>query len=77
MLKFHPIIACMTLYANFENIFLIRAFWFKHISPIRFKIRNLDEMLLPKNSVPYEGLHYSSPKYQAKIFVSFGQLLFF
>ena len=32
----------------------------EHIFPIKFKIRILDLMLLPKNSVPFEGLYYSS-----------------
>ena len=35
-------------------------FWFKYIFPIQYKIRILDLMLLPKNSVPFEGLYYST-----------------
>ena len=38
----------------------MRVFWFKYIFPIKYKIRILDLMLLPKNSVPFEGLYYSS-----------------
>ena len=48
---------------NFQNIFLIRDFWFRYIFPIKYKIRFIDLMLLPKNSVPFEGLYYSSMKY--------------
>ena len=50
----------MKMHASFQNIFLIRVFWFKYIFPIKYKIRILDLMLLPKNSVPFEGLYYSS-----------------
>ena len=35
-------------------------FGFKYIFPIKYKIRILDLMLLPKNSVPFEGLYYSN-----------------
>ena len=59
MLKFHPITAFMKTYTNFKNIFLVWAFWFKYIFQIKFKITILDLMLLPKNSVPFEGLYYS------------------
>ena len=38
-----------------KKYFLIRVFWFKYIFPIKYKIRTLDLMLLPKNSVPFEG----------------------
>ena len=56
MLKFHPYTAFMKMHANFQKIFLIRIFWFKYIFPIKYKIRILDLVLLPKNSVPFEGL---------------------
>ena len=61
MLKCHPITAFMKTHVNFKKIFLIRVFWFKyiHVFPIKFKIHILDSMLLPKNSVPFEGLYYS------------------
>ena len=59
MLKFHPIIVCMKMHANFQKIFLTRVMWFKYIFPIKYKIRILDLMLLLKNSVPFEGLYYS------------------
>ena len=61
MLKFHPITALMKMHANFQKIFLIRAYWFKYIIPIKNKIRILDLMFLPKNRIPFEGLYYSSP----------------
>ena len=48
------------MHANFQKLFLIRVFWFKYIFPIKYKIRILDLMLLPKNSVPFEGLYFSS-----------------
>ena len=60
MLKFHPITAFMKMHANFPKIFLIRVFLFKYIFPVKYKIRILDLMLLPKNSVPFEGLYYSN-----------------
>ena len=60
MLKCHPITAFMKTHANFKKNFLIRVFWFKYIFTITFKIRILDLMLLPKNSVPFEGQYYSS-----------------
>ena len=60
MLKFHPIAAFLKMHANFQKIFLNRVFWFKYIFPIEYNIRILDSMLLPKNSVPFEGLYYSS-----------------
>ena len=56
MLKFHPITAFIKMHANFQKIFLIRAFWFRYIFPIKYKIRIIDLMLLPKSSVPFEGL---------------------
>ena len=59
MLKIHPITAFMKMHADFQKIFLIRVFWFKYIFPIKYKIHILDLMLLPKNSVPFEGLYYS------------------
>ena len=60
MLKFHPITAFMKMHANFQKIFLIRVFWCTYIFPFEYKIRILDLMLLLKNSVPFEGLYYSS-----------------
>ena len=61
MLKCQPITAFMKTHANFKKIFFIRVFFlFKYIFPIKFKIRILDLMLLPKNSVPFEGQYYSS-----------------
>ena len=38
----------------YKNIF-DRVFWFKYIFPIKYKIRILDLMLLPKNSVHLKG----------------------
>ena len=49
----------MRTHANF-NIFLIMVFWFKYIISFHFKIRILDLILLRKNSIPFEGLYYSS-----------------
>ena len=43
-----------------KKIFLIRVFWFKYMFPIKYKIRILDLILLPKNSVPFEGLYNSN-----------------
>ena len=60
MLKFHPIPAFMKTYTNFKKIFLVRVFWLKYIFLIKFKIPILDLMLLPKNSVPFEGLYSSN-----------------
>ena len=60
MLKFHPITAFMKMHANFKKKFLIRVFWFKYIFPIKYRIRILDLMLLPKHSVPLKRLYYSS-----------------
>ena len=48
MLKFHPITSFMKMHANFQKLFLIRVFWFKYIFTIKYKIRILDLMLLPK-----------------------------
>ena len=45
---------------NCKEIFLIRVFWFKYTFSIEFEIRILDLMLLPKNSVQFEGQYYSS-----------------
>ena len=50
----------MKTYANFKQIFLIMVFWFKYIFSIKFKLRILDLIVLLKNSVPSEGLYYSS-----------------
>ena len=50
----------MKKHANFQKYFLISVFWFKCIFPIKNKIHILDLMLLPKNSVPFEGLYYSN-----------------
>ena len=77
MLKFHPIPAFMKTYTNFKKIFLVSVFWLKYIFLIKFKIPILDLMLLPKNSVPFEGLysftvicntfdlHYATIEYEA------------
>ena len=43
-----------------QKIFLVRVFWLKYIFQIIFKILTLDLMLLPKNSVPFEGIYYSN-----------------
>ena len=43
-----------------HKIFLFRVFALKCIFQIKFKIPILELMLLPKNSVPFEGLYYSS-----------------
>ena len=43
-----------------KKYFLIRVFWLKYMIPIKFKIRILDLMLLPKDSVPFEGQYYSN-----------------
>ena len=53
----------MKTYTNFKKIFLVRVFWFKYMSRIKFKIPILDLMLLPKNSVPFEGLYSSNAYY--------------
>ena len=60
MLKFRPIPAFMKTYTNFKKIFLVSIFWLKYIFRIKFKIPILDLKLLPKNSVPFEGLYSSS-----------------
>ena len=54
----------MKTYTNFKKIFLVRVFWSKYIFRIKFKIPILDLMLLPKNSVPFEGLYSSSNEQQ-------------
>ena len=60
MIKFHPITAFMKTYIyKLQKIVLVRVFWLKYIFQIKFKIPILDLMLLPKNNVPFEGLHYS------------------
>ena len=43
-----------------QKIFLVRGFWLKYIFRIKFKIPILDLMLLPNNSVPFEGLYSSN-----------------
>ena len=60
MLKFHLNPAFMKTYTNFKKIFLIRVFWLKYIFRIEFKIPILDLMLLPKDSVLFEGLYSNS-----------------
>ena len=60
MLKFHLIPAFMKTYTNFKKIFLVRVFWLKYIFRIKLKIPILELILLPKNSVPFEGLYSSS-----------------
>ena len=61
MLKFHLNPAFMNkLYKLKKKIFLIRVFWLKYIFRIKFKIPILDLMLLPKNSVLFEGLYSNS-----------------
>ena len=60
MLKFHPIPALMKTYSNFKKLFLVRFFWIKYIFRIKYRIPILDLVLLPKNSVPFEGLYSSS-----------------
>ena len=70
ILKFHPITAFMKMHANFQKIFLIRVFWLKYIFPIKYKIRILDLMLLPKNSVPFEGLYYSSLSHKIRLIIT-------
>ena len=40
-----------------QKIFLVRVFWLKYIFRIKFNIPILDLMLLPKNSVIFEGLY--------------------
>ena len=59
--KIHPIPAFMKTYLNFKKIFLVGCFFsLKYISRIKFKIPILDLMLLPKNSVPFEGIYYNN-----------------
>ena len=55
MLKFHPIPAFMKTHTNFKKQFLVRVFLLKFIFRIKFKIPISDLMLLPENSVPFEG----------------------
>ena len=50
----------MKMHAHFQKNILMRVFRFEYIFPIKYKIRILDLMLLPKNSGPFEGLYYSS-----------------
>ena len=59
MLKFHPIIVCMKMHANFQKIFRLGLCGLNIYFQFIYKIRNLDLMLLLKNSVPFEGLYYS------------------
>ena len=59
MYKIHPIPANLKKYTNFKKIFFVRIFLLKYIFRIKFKIPILDLMLLPKNSVPFEGLYSS------------------
>ena len=42
-----------------QKIFLISVFGLNNTFPVKFKIRILDLMLLPKNSVSFEGLYYN------------------
>ena len=60
MLTSHSITAFMKTHACKLQKKLIMFFWFKYIFQIKFKIRILDLMSLPKNSVPFEGLYYGS-----------------
>ena len=53
------------VYTNLKQIFLVRVYWFKYIFRIKFKFPILDLMLLPKTSVPFEGLNSSSSKFTA------------
>ena len=76
MLKFHPIPALMKTYTNFKKIFLVRVFWLKYIFRIKFKIPILD-MLLPKNSVPFEGLYSSSEARKSQKAELQGQCFFY
>ena len=62
MLKFHTIAAF-----KLQKIFLVRVFWLKYIFRIKLEIPILDLMLLPKNSVPFEGIYYSNRGYNATI----------
>ena len=61
MLKFDPIPAFMKRYTNFKKIFFVGFFFLVkiYIFRIKFKIPILDLKLLPKNSVPFEGLYSS------------------
>ena len=61
MLRFHHITAFMKRYnvCKLQKVFLVRVFWLKHIFQIKFKIPILDLIVLPKISVPYEGLYCS------------------
>ena len=60
MLKLHHIPAFMKTYTNFQKK-LVRVFWLKYIFRIKLKIPILDLMILPKDSVPFEGLYSSNP----------------
>ena len=60
MLKFHPITAFMKTYTNFKKYFLLGFFGLNLFFLVTFKVLILDLMLLLKNSVPFQGLYYSS-----------------
>ena len=60
MLKVHPKPAFMKTYTNFKKMFLVRDFWLKYIFRNKVKIPIIYLMLLPKNSVPFEGLNSSN-----------------
>ena len=47
-----------------KKYFWFGSFWLKYIFRIKFKIPILDLMLLPKSSIPFEGLYSSSRIYQ-------------
>ena len=54
-----------SIYENVYKLqkkFLVRVFWLKYIFRFKFKIPVLDLMLLPKNSVPFEGLYSTTCK---------------
>ena len=61
MFKCHPITEFMKTHAKFKKKkkFWLGFFGFKYIFPNKFKIGILDLMLLPKNSVTFEGQYYS------------------
>ena len=67
MLKIHLITAFMKTYAKLKK--MIKVFCFEYIFLIKSKICILDLMLLPKNSVPFEGLYYSNTRRQSCIAV--------
>ena len=59
MLKFHPITAFIKTYTNFKKYFWL-GFLVEICLSNLIKISILDLMFLPKNSVPFEELYYSS-----------------